>query len=360
MTRRALAHVLAQGRVPLLLALASGGRVARRAVRVEETTVGGVPATVYRPVRGGRPRPCVIVLPGVTRRGRAHPGFRAIGRGLAATGHLVVVAEPDGLAAGELTPATLQQARAAVEAAMSRRDAAGSRVALVGVSGGATLALLVAAEPAFADRVTAVGVLAPCCDIAEGLRFATTGVYRDGDVLVPFETGPFFKLVLARSIVGWLPPEDGRALRSHLVALDDYGPDPLAGVRDWPRDELGTEARSVVELLANEDPERFDPLVAALPARLGASLRELSPVTTASGIKAPVELVVPRADKYVPFADATTFAEACPTARLTVLESLAHAVPRVSPAATRDLARLDGVLVRLLAAARAPASYSRL
>ena len=57
-----------------------------------------------------------------------------------------------------------------------------------------------------------------------------------------------------------------------------------------------------------------------------------------------------RADKYIPLADAVSFADACPTARLTILESLTHVVPTVSPKAARDLARLDRALVRLLAA----------
>jgi hypothetical protein len=66
-----------------------------------------------------------------------------------------------------------------------------------------------------------------------------------------------------------------------------------------------------------------------------------------------VEIVVGRADKYVPLADAAAFAANCPGARLTIIESLTHAVPRLGLRELRDLRRLDGVLVRLLAAARA-------
>ena len=61
-----------------------------------------------------------------------------------------------------------------------------------------------------------------------------------------------------------------------------------------------------------------------------------------------------RSDKYVPLEDAVAFAEACPAARLTVLESLGHVVPRLVVQEARDLARLDRALVRTLAA-----SYSR-
>jgi pimeloyl-ACP methyl ester carboxylesterase len=268
---------------------------------------------------------------------------------------VAVVAEPEGLAHGELTAATALQARTAAEAVAASERARDGRVALVGVSGGGTLALLAAAGPELAARATTVVVLAPVCDVGEAIRVVTTGVRREGDALVPATTADFFRLVIARSVVGWLDPgPDRAALRAHLLALEDYGSDPLGGLRAWPRSGLGPAARAVVALLANEDPARFDPLLAALPADVGDHVRTLSPVSGASRISAPVELVVAREDKYIPFADATSFAEACTRARLTVLDSLAHAVPSLSPAHARDLARLHGVLARLVAA-----SYSR-
>jgi pimeloyl-ACP methyl ester carboxylesterase len=353
-----LALAAAQARLPLGLAAAHDGRLLGAparwlggAIKGAEIDAGGTPATLYRPGRGRGPWPCVVVLPGITRRGRAHPAFPAIGRCLAATGQLAIVAEPEGLAVGELTPATLEQARSAVQWAASSPDARGDGVTLVGVSGGATLALLVAAD----EPVRRVTALAPCCDIREALRMVTTGVY--GDAL--FESGDFFKLVIARSLVAWLPPGDDRsALREHVLGLEDYGPDPLAAVRAWPRAELGDNARALVELLANEDPARFDGLYEALSAELQANAELLSPLTVAARTRAAVEVVAPRRDKYLPLADSIAFTDACPLARLTVLGSISHVVPTLSPRDVRGLAQLDAVLVRLLAGARAP-SYSR-
>jgi len=352
----------AQARLPLGLAAAYDGPVLGSIVRVlvgkvreDEATVGGVPASVFRPGRGEGPWPAVVLFPGITRRGRAHPGLRAIGRGLAASGRLAILAEPEGLATGELTPTSILQARAAVEAALARPDVAYHRAALVGVSGGGTLALLTAGDPTIGDHVAIVLALAPLNDVTEAIRVITTGVYRDGDVLVPFDSGDFFKLVIAKSVVACLPPGDERtALRSRLLSLDDYAPEPLTCLRGWPRDGLEAPARAVVELLSNDVPERFDGLYAALPDELRAGVDLLSPLTVATRITAPVELVVARADKYITLADALSFEATCPTARLTILESLTHVVPTISPTAARDLARFDAILVRLLAA-----SYSR-
>lgn len=341
---------------PLLgrLALVLGG-----APRVQERALAGVPTTLFRPGRGEGPWPALVVVPGVTRAGRRHPAFVGIGRGLAVTGHVAAVVEPDGLALGELTPAVVERLADATRAAAALPEAQGGRVALVAVSGGATLALLVAARDDLAARVAAVTALAPCCDIPEAMRLVTTGVYRSGGVDARHPTGDFFKVVIARSAVAWL--EEGRerdALRDALLALDDYGPDPLATLRAWPRDGLSLSAGAVVDLLANEDPARFDELFAALPPQLRRAAEALAPVLVAERILAPVELVVAREDKYIPAADARAFASRCQGARLTVLRSLAHAVPRLAPSAVADLLRLDGALVRLLATVRRP-SYSR-
>ncbi|MBA3380381.1 MAG: hypothetical protein H0T97_00750 [Actinobacteria bacterium] len=351
------ALVRSQVRLPLALAAAYGGRVLGSIVRVlvgkareDEAIVGGVAASVIRPGRGEGPWPAVILFPGITRRGRAHPGLVAIARGLAASGRLAILVEPEGLATGELTPTSVLQARAAVEGALSRTDVAHGHVALVGVSGGGTLALLTAAAPSLAERVSIVLALAPLNDVSEAIRVITTGVYRDGETLVPFVSGDFFKLVIAKSVISCLPPgEERTALRARLQSLDDYAAEPLACLREWPRHGLGSSARAAVELLSNEASERFDDLYAALPEALRAGVELLSPIIVASRLEAPVELVVARADKYISLADALAFAEACPTARLTILESLTHVVPTLSPAAARDLARFDGILVRLLA-----------
>jgi pimeloyl-ACP methyl ester carboxylesterase len=334
------------------------GRAVGRTARADDVELGGVPTTVFRPAGARRPWPAVLVVPGVTREGRRHPAFVGVGRGLAAAGVLTAVVDPPGLSVGELTPHTLAETRRAAEALCASPHVRGGRLALAGVSGGGTLALLLAGAPGLAERVSVVAALAPCCDVGAALRLVTTDRYRRGKDLVPFHTGSFFRLVIARSAIAWL--EDGpdrRALREHVLGLEDYGAEPLRALRSWPAADLAADVRGVVRLLANVDPERFDELLAGLADEQLEATEQLSPVRAARAVTAPVELVVARNDKYIPLEDAAAFARACPSARTTVIESLEHAVPRVSPAATRDLARLDGVAVRFLAAT-CSSSYS--
>lgn len=358
----ALQIVAAQARAAIGLTAAwdvpLAGAGVRRFVgepRVEESDAGGVPATVFRPSRGSGPWPTIILYPGVTREGRRHPAFVGLGRGFAAVGALAVVAEPDGLVRGELTGATAAQALSAATAVAARPDAAAGRIALLGVSGGGTLALRTASARDLARRVTSVLALAPVCDLEEALRFVTTSVRREGDQLVPFETRGFFQLVSVRSVVASLPAgADRDAVLERLRALPDYADAPLEGIDSWTGRISDDGVRATLDLFANRDPERFEALLAALPGEARQSLSALSAVRAAGAIRASVEVVVARADKYIPLADALAFGSVCPGARLTVLDSLEHAVPRLAVREVRDLARLNAALVRLLAA-----SYSR-
>ena len=325
------------------------------APRETESDVGGIRATSYRPARGTGPWPGVVLYPGVTRQGRRHAAFVALGRGLAAAGFLAVVAEPEGLARGELTGETARQAVAAAIAVASRRDVARGRIALLGVSGGATLALRTAAAERLSGKVTSVLAMAPVCDLEEALRFVTSGFRRVNGTLVPFTTRGFFALVCARSVVASLPPgHDRDAALELLRSLPDYGDRPLDVLGSLVAHASDPGVRAALELLGNRDPTRFEEHLRALPSEARTSLSSLSAVRGAGSIEAPVELVVAREDKYIPLTDAVAFAAACRTARVTILDSLEHVVPRLSLSDARDLARLNGALVRLLARA-----YSR-
>lgn len=330
------------------------GTAARHALgapREEESELGGVPATIFRPSRGAGPWPAALLYPGVTRQGRRHAAFVGLSRGLAAAGLLAVVAEPQGVAAGELTGTTAAQALAAAEALVSSRETARGRVALLGVSGGATLALRVAAAPGLSGRVTSVLAMAPVCDLEEALRFVTTGFRRGEDGLEPFTTRGFFQLVCGRSVVASLPPgRDRDAALDLLRSLPDYGDDPLEELRPRLAGVSDPGVRATLDLLSNRDPERFEELRDRLPTEARESLASLSAVRGAPAIEAPVELVVAREDKYVPLADALAFSASCASARPTILDSLEHVIPRLTLRDAHDLVRLNGALVRLLAA----------
>jgi pimeloyl-ACP methyl ester carboxylesterase len=319
---------------------------------VTDTVIAGAPTTLVRP-GGSGPWPAVVFVNGATRRGRHHPDVQGLARGLGRAGYLALVPDLPGLRTGEISTDTIARTLAVVRATAVRPETEGGRVALFGVSVGATLALLAAEDPSLSHRVSVVAGIAPYTDIVEVIRLATTGFHRRGRAFFGYETESFVSLVVARSLAAALPPGRDRArLLGRLRAVDDLAPAPLAVLRGrWTR-TLGDDARMVVALLRNRDPRRFDRLYARLPSRFRARMRGLSPLAAAQRLRAPVEIASAPHDKYFPLAESRALDRRAPDVRITVTSTLEHAIPEPSPGDVADLLRFDAFIVRALRGAR--------
>jgi pimeloyl-ACP methyl ester carboxylesterase len=312
--------------------------------QLAETTFAGLPTTVARP-NGPGERPTLIIVNGAAELGRREPALQRLLRGLARAGYVVYLPDLPGLDRGELTRDTL-------DAIVSAARAAGDRVGLVGVSVGTSLALLAAQDASLAGRITVVTGTAPFADLTNLVRLATTGYYRDGNLLVPYETDPFLGVAVARSLAAALPSGRDRDVLVGLAdALDDDAEDPLDPLRSLPTAELTPGTRAVVELLANDDPQRFDELYVRAPAEVRGALEQLSPIAAVPRVTARIELASAPRDKYVPLAEARALVRAAPNARLTITETLEHAVPEPSVDGLGELFRFHGWVVRSLEAA---------
>ncbi|HEV3407919.1 MAG TPA: hypothetical protein VG079_04445 [Gaiellaceae bacterium] len=281
--------------------------------RVIETVTAGMPTTVVRPA-GRPPHPAVVFVNGATRFGRHHPRVQALARGLGRAGYLVLVPDLPGLREGEVTTRTLNAALAFAWTAADRGDVTRRRVALVGVSVGASLALVVASQRGLAEQVSVVAGIAPYADLRNVVRVATTGRYGVDGRLVRYAADPFLVRVVTRSLV--------------------------AGARS------DAERSALERLLANRDPARFDALYDALPARIRAEHIRLSPLARADRLRAPVELASSPRDKYFPVAESRALAARAPEARVTVTTTLDHAIPEAGD--IPDLVRFDAFVVRVL------------
>jgi dienelactone hydrolase len=315
--------------------------------------VAGAPATVARP-GGEGPWPALVIVNGATPRGRFEPGLQRLVRGLARAGYVTVLPDLPGLAEGEIGEGTVDAAAAVALAVAAGGEARGGRVGLVGVSVGTSLALLAAARPELAASVTVVAGTAPYADLENVLRLATTGWYRDGNLLIRYETDPFLAVAAARSLAASAPPgPERRRLVALAEELDDRSPDPLAPVRALPLAALEPEIRAVVAVLANDDPLRFDELYAALPDEVRATIASLSPSSSLGAVRAPLELATAPEDKYVPAAESRALARAAPGGgRVTITSTLEHAEPTPSVRDLAHLLRFDGWVLRSLAHAR--------
>src|SRR5215210_10451 len=315
--------------------------------------VAGNPALVVRPAGEG-PWPAVFLVNGTVPEGRRLPAVRNLAEGFARAGYLVVVPDLPGLTEDRITPQTADATTRVAREVSLKPDAAGGKVALVGVSTGATLALLAAEDPVLRGKVSLVAGVAPYSNIKTVLNVATTGHYRRSDgELVRYEVTPFLSYVVARSLVATLPPgEDRRTLAAELEAAGRESPRPLSGLRSRRTDDLGPGAKNVIGLLANRDPKRFEAPYAALPHETRQDLEELSPLAGTGRIRSPVELATGPHDKYFPPSQSYGLERIAPERRVTVTAALDHAELHVSPEDIRALATFDAFVVRSLRTAR--------
>jgi pimeloyl-ACP methyl ester carboxylesterase len=350
--------LLAQARAAAILGTTldlPGTRTAARLSRpprVDDAVLAGMPSTIIRPHRPP-PWPALVFMNGATPDGRAHPTVLRLSLSLARSGHLVFIPDLPGIADGELAPATLAASIDYVQAALGAGEIAHGRVGLAGVSIGASLALLTAAEPQLAEHISVVACVAPYSDMANVMLLATTGTSRNGQRFEPYPVPEYLWVGLARSVIAILPSNP--AVDSLSAELRTLGPDSTAPVerfRDRSFAELGAEAVSVLALLTNRDPARFDNLYAALPAHVRATVETLSPLRAAPRLRAPVEIVTAPRDRYFPVAESRALVQASPRVRLTVTSLLAHATPRLHPRYLAELGHLNGFFVRALLAAR--------
>jgi pimeloyl-ACP methyl ester carboxylesterase len=321
--------------------------------RLSEAQVAGNPSLVARPAGKG-PWPAIFLVNGTVPEGRKLPAARHLAEGFARAGYLVVVPDLPGLTEDRITPQTADAATQVARDISGWPDAEGGKVALVGVSTGATLAILAAEDPSLKGKVSIVAGVAPYSNIRTVLSVATTGHYRRSNgELVRYEATPFLSYVVARSLVATLPSgEDRRTLSAELEKVGRESPHPLSGLRSRQMDDLGPDARSVVRLLANRDPKRFDALYAALPDQVRHDLEELSPLAGTGRIRVPVELAAGPHDKYFPPSQSYRLERVATQRRVTVTRALDHAKLDISLGDIPAFATFDAFVVRSLRTAR--------
>jgi pimeloyl-ACP methyl ester carboxylesterase len=243
--------------------------------------------------------------------GRALPVVRYLAEGFARAGYLAVVSDLPGLTEDRITPQTVNAATEAAQEISTRPDAENGEVAMVGVSTGATLALLAAEDPRLDGKVSLV----------------------------------------ARSLISALPPgEDRQTLSAEISGVGRENPDPLHDIRSRRTDDLGPKTKSVVRLLANRDPKRFEDLYMALPDGVSHELEELSPLAGEGKISAPVELATGPRDEYFPPSESYGLKRIAPQSRVT--DALDHAELNVSPQDIPALVAFGGFVVRSLRTSR--------
>jgi pimeloyl-ACP methyl ester carboxylesterase len=348
--------VKAEWRAALLLAevTESGAGTAAagmftREPQLEESNVAGVQSTVARPAGDG-PWPAVVFLTGVDELGRSNERVRAAARGLARGGFVVFLPDLEGLRESAVGTDVVDGAARYTLAAAQHHHTEGDDVALVSVSMGASLALLVAGDERTRAAVSTVIGVAPYADIRTVLMLATTGHYRAGDGEIrPYPRNAKLQRTVVLSALQAIrservPPHIVERLRSEVQA----SPDPLAplrSLRDGPL-PLPGDLSAVLDLLLETDPARFEERYAALGGTVRDQLERLSPIETAASISARVYLATSPRDTYFPPSETQRLVRVVPEGRALVTDALDHAVPELD--SREELFEVNGFLVRAL------------
>lgn len=339
----------------VLLAIVLDLPAIRRLVRavtgrpqIEDTSWDDVPVELVRPAGRG-PWPAWVFINGAHPERRREAVVTRLSRGLARAGYLVVVPDLPGLGEGRISLRTLDATLAVTEAAAELPDARSGRVAIIGASTGAGLALLAAGQPALADRITVVAAVAPFANLDKLVCLATTRCYGHEGESGRYEVADLHRWVVAGSLVALLPDGlDRDRLFAELDRREAEGLDPLQLGTDL--EALGADAQVVVRLLNNDDPARFPELYQSLPHSIRDVLERMSPLSACGGVRAPVEIVVPPTDLYFPLEEAIELERALPQARLTITPTLDHTRPTASLKRLHELREFGAFVVRGLAA----------
>jgi pimeloyl-ACP methyl ester carboxylesterase len=299
-----------------LVEFLGGGRPAVLTALTPAPERVALPVTGWRADRYARaaltPRPLVLVH-GVTPRGKDDPLAVDAARLLARAGFDVAVPTVPGLTTGRLRPGDVEPVVATIDALWV---ATGHPVTLVGVSVGAGPALLAAADERVRTRVAAVLSLGGYASARSLVRFFLTGDHAWGDV------------------------------RGHV----DHDPGLVRAFVDANGDLVDDATRRA---LADGDRARAAALIDAPPPTLARLLDALSPERVATRIEARLVLVHGRGDRAVPFTESLRMAAARPERTRVLIVGVVDHVERagrgVSAAAWRDLAALAGIVYSLLA-----------
>jgi len=233
----------------------------------------------------------LVLVHGITDRGKDDPQVQAAAMLLARTGWAVAVPTVAGLTVLRLRP---DDSLAVAAATRALAEQGYRSIAILGVSLGAAPALAAAAEPDIAPRPSAVLTLGGYASARELLRYTLTGAYAFGDVK------------------GRRPVDE----------------DDIARFAGANTELVAGAGRALVD---NREPAEIDGLIAALPESTQRLLDALSPSTSVSRSAAPLFLLHGREDRTVPFTESLRLSEAARAAGRPVRTAIVGALSHVDP-----------------------------
>jgi len=260
----------------------------------------GAPATVADSYRSeNRRRGVLVLVHGFSEHGRRDPRLVQFARALARSGFLVFVPELPGLRDLSISTREVVALRAAISHALDAfPEAHHQPTGALALSLAVGPLLMAAKAPELRDRVSFLVAVGGYYDLADAVRFITTGVDAGDDAGItrtPVEAG---RWVVLASQSHWLEDAAQQALLARLAQRRIDNPD--AAVDDLLA-QLDADGQALFTLTDNRNPDAVDHLLQALPAAAQAEFRALDLAQRdLSAIRARVVLIHGRDDAVIP------------------------------------------------------------
>jgi hypothetical protein len=273
-------------------------------------------ADLYRPTT---PRSALLLVHGLSSAGRHHPQLVRLARLLAQHRRLVLVPQFEGLAAFRLSGHEIAEARAALRALATRSASVG----IAGFSFGAGPALVAAADVPDLALTASFGGYA---DLHDVIVYLTTGSHEFDGRRYQRPQEEYNRWKLLALLVGFVEDAQDHRLLDGIAKrrLADPGDDTRGAEAD-----LGAEGRAILALVKNRDEHAIGPLLAALPSRARATMKQLSPLAVVPRLPGRLLIAHGAGDASIPFTESLRLAGASRgRATAVIFETFDHVGPQ--------------------------------
>ncbi|MEX2446107.1 MAG: hypothetical protein WD734_02120 [Dehalococcoidia bacterium] len=257
--------------------------------------------------------PALLLVLGAEPAAPDDPRVQRLLRALARAGFAVLLADPEPLIDGRVTPDEVPLLVEGFQALRAHPAVRPDRVGFLGLSVGGSTQLVAAADPAIAEDVWMVFAIGPYFDAATLTAEVLGGAYRhDGD-LVPWEPDETSVRVTTNTLLAALPADEVEALR------EDSRP-------------ATSDGRLVRDLLEADSYDAVIALISRLDGDLRSRLAAVSPAEHLDGLRAPLYLLHDMDDPFIPPTHSDALADRYSPRAYHRIELFQHVEPRPSDA----------------------------
>ncbi len=261
-----------------------------------------MPADVYRPADGGR-HGAMILSPGAPPLEPDDSRLIRLAGDVARAGLVMLVPYSPDLEEEVILPREVDALVAAFEYLERQPYVKPDKIGYIGVSVGAPLALLAAADERINDDVGYVVSFGGYYDTLDLLASITTDVISYDGHEETWDPRWHSVKVMSKQVIERLDEAEDREILTRIfVEREPEEADDVA--------RLSSDGRAAYDLLKNSDPSRVEGLLDRLPPEALESLRSLSLAGHLEGLRAETFILHDRADRYIPYVESRRLRDA--------------------------------------------------